>query len=117
VNLRSSESSELPCEPAHEENRSEPSLKTLTDKSFKQISARYGRMIRLDNCNFINVYAQLIYGGSIIHNNTLSCGYYGSGFLDHGSFPMTSNGQGDFIHNLNVVGDGEFAGFRVDHST
>jgi hypothetical protein len=28
---------------------------------------------------------------------------------------MTSNGQGDFIHNLNVVGDGEFAGFRVDH--
>jgi len=74
-----------------------------------------GRMIRLDNCNFINIYTQLIYGGSIIHNNTLSCGYYGSGWLDHGSFPMTSNGQGDFIHNLNVVGDGEFAGFRVDH--
>lgn len=74
-----------------------------------------GRMIRLDNCNFINIYTQLIYGGSIIHNNTLSCGYYGSGWLDHGSFPMTSNGQGDFIHNLNIVGDGEFAGFRVDH--
>jgi hypothetical protein len=74
-----------------------------------------GRMIRLDNCNFINIYTQLIYGGSIIHNNTLSCGYCGSGWLDHGSFPMTSNGQGDFIHNLNVVGDGEFAGFRVDH--
>ena len=74
-----------------------------------------GRMIRLDNCNFINIYTQLIYGGSIIHNNTLSCGYYGSGWLDHGSFPMTSNGQDDFIHNLNIVGDGEFAGFRVDH--
>jgi hypothetical protein len=77
--------------------------------------ANDGRMILLDNCNFINIYTQLIYGGSIIHNNTLSCGYYGSGWLDHGSFPMTSNGQGDFIHNLNVVGDGEFAGFRVDH--
>ncbi len=77
--------------------------------------ANDGRMILLDNCNFINIYTQLIYGGSIIHNNTLSCGYYGSGWLDHGSFPMTSNGQGDFIHNLNVVGDGELAGFRVDH--
>jgi hypothetical protein len=77
--------------------------------------ANDGRMIRLDNCNFINIYTQLIYGGSIIHNNTLSCGYYGSGWLDHGSFPMTSNGQGDFVHNLNVVGDGEFTGFRVDH--
>lgn len=77
--------------------------------------ANDGRMIRLDNCNFINIYTQLIYGGSIIHNNTLSCGYYGSGWLDHGSFPMISNGRGDFIHNLNIVGDGEFAGFRVDH--
>jgi hypothetical protein len=74
-----------------------------------------GRMIQLENCNYVNIYTQLIYGGSIIHNNTLSCGYYGSGWLDHGSFPMTSNGQGDFIHNLNVVGNGEFAGFRVDH--
>lgn len=74
-----------------------------------------GRMIRLDNCNFINIYTQLIYGGSIIHNNTLSCGYYGSGWLDHGSFPMISNGQGDFVHNLNVIGNGEFTGFRIDH--
>jgi hypothetical protein len=76
-----------------------------------------GRLIRLDNCNYVNIYTQLIYGGSIIHNNTLCCGYYGSGWLDHGQYPMTSNGQGDFIHNLSVAGEGEFTGFRIDHPT
>ena len=77
--------------------------------------ANDGKMIFLENCNFVNIYTQLIYGGSIVHNNTLSCGYFGSGWLDHGSFPMTSNGQDDFVHNLDVVGDGEFTGFRIDH--
>jgi hypothetical protein len=76
-----------------------------------------GKMIRLDNCNYVNIYTQLIYGGSIIHNNTLCCGYYGSGWLDHGQYPMTSNGRGDFIHNLSVGGDGEVTGFRIDHPT
>lgn len=72
------------------------------------------RVIRLDSCNYVNMYVQLIYGGEIIHDNTVCCGYYGAGWLDHGSYPMMSNGQGDFIRNLSVVGDGEMSGFRID---
>lgn len=72
------------------------------------------RVIRLDSCNYVNMYVQLIYGGEIIHDNTVCCGYYGAGWLDHGSYPMMSNGQGDFIRNLSVVGDGEVSGFRID---
>lgn len=61
--------------------------------------------------SFINIYTHLIFWGEIVHHNTMVCGYYGSGWLDHASYPMISGGEGDFIHNLTVVGDGRFEGF------
>jgi len=70
-----------------------------------------GRCIRLDNSRYVNVYVHLIFWGEIIHHNTLACGYYGSGWLDHAGYPMTSDGEGDFIHNLTMVGDGRVDGF------